>query len=52
MSALNRPPPDHKISDRTKIRDGQVTNRPVYIAVGINLAGESDVLRSVGRHRR
>ena len=27
-----------------KIRDGQVTNRPVYVAVGINLAGERDVL--------
>jgi transposase-like protein len=27
-----------------KIRDGAVANRPVYIAVGINLAGERDVL--------
>jgi putative transposase len=27
-----------------KIRDGQVTNRPVYVAVGINLAGERDVV--------
>lgn len=27
-----------------KIRDGQVGNRPVYVAVGINLAGERDVL--------
>jgi transposase-like protein len=27
-----------------KIRDGQVANRPVYVAVGINLAGERDVL--------
>ena len=27
-----------------KIRDGQVANRPVYIAVGINLAGDRDVL--------
>src|SRR6266508_264857 len=27
-----------------KIRDGQVANRPVYIAVGVNLAGERDVL--------
>jgi transposase-like protein len=26
------------------IRDGQTANRPVYIAVGINLAGERDVL--------
>jgi transposase-like protein len=27
-----------------KIRDGQVANRPVYVAVGINLAGDRDVL--------
>ncbi|BCJ32286.1 IS256 family transposase [Actinocatenispora sera] len=27
-----------------KIRDGQVSNRPVYVAVGVNLAGERDVL--------
>jgi putative transposase len=27
-----------------KIRDGAVANRPVYVAVGINLAGERDVL--------
>ncbi|MBC9719731.1 transposase [Streptomyces sp. TRM66268-LWL] len=27
-----------------KIRDGAVANRPVYIAVGINLEGERDVL--------
>jgi putative transposase len=27
-----------------KIRDGAVANRPVYIAIGINLAGERDVL--------
>lgn len=27
-----------------KIRDGAVTNRPIYIAVGITLAGERDVL--------
>jgi putative transposase len=27
-----------------KIRDGRVANRPVYVAVGINLAGERDVL--------
>lgn len=27
-----------------KIRDGAVSNRPVYIAVGINLEGERDVL--------
>lgn len=27
-----------------KIRDGAVANRPVYVAVGINVAGERDVL--------
>ncbi len=27
-----------------KIRDGQVANRPVYVAVGVNLEGERDVL--------
>ena len=33
-----------KIGDRTKIRDGQVGNRPVYVALGVNLAGDRDVL--------
>ena len=27
-----------------KIRDGQVANRPIYVAMGVNLAGERDVL--------
>lgn len=27
-----------------KIRDGAVANKPVYIAVGINLDGDRDVL--------
>ncbi|MEV0409200.1 IS256 family transposase [Actinoallomurus sp. NPDC050550] len=27
-----------------KIRDGQVTNRPIYVAMGINCHGERDVL--------
>jgi transposase-like protein len=27
-----------------KIRDGQVANRPIYVAMGINVAGERDVL--------
>lgn len=35
-----------------KIRDGAVANWPVYIAVGINLEGERDILGNVGRHRR
>jgi transposase-like protein len=27
-----------------KIRDGQVANRPMYVAMGVNLNGERDVL--------
>ena len=27
-----------------KIRDGQVTNRPIYVAVGVTVAGERDIL--------
>src|SRR5205823_9585929 len=27
-----------------KIREGQVANRPIYVALGINCAGERDVL--------
>jgi len=27
-----------------KVRDGQVANRPVYVAMGISLDGERDVL--------
>jgi putative transposase len=27
-----------------KIRDGQVSNRPIYVAMGISVAGERDVL--------
>jgi len=27
-----------------KVRDGQVANRPIYAAIGVNLAGEKDVL--------
>jgi putative transposase len=26
------------------IRDGQVANRPIYVAMGINLEGERDML--------
>jgi len=29
---------------RVKIRDGQVTNRPIYVAVGVTVAGERDIL--------
>ena len=48
-----RPPPqtnparlstDHGKCTRTKIRDGQVANRPVYVAMGISIDGERDVL--------
>jgi putative transposase len=27
-----------------KVRDGQVTNRPVYVAIGVSLQGERDIL--------
>ena len=27
-----------------KVRDAQVANRPVFVAIGVDLAGESDVL--------
>lgn len=27
-----------------KIRDGQVANRPIYVAIGVNLDGERDIL--------
>jgi len=27
-----------------KIRDGRVTNRPIYVAVGVTCAGERDIL--------
>jgi putative transposase len=27
-----------------KVRDGQVTNRPVYVAIGVSVDGERDVL--------
>lgn len=27
-----------------KVRDGQVTNRPIYVAVGVTCAGERDIL--------
>jgi putative transposase len=27
-----------------KVRDGQVTNRPVYVAIGVTTAGERDIL--------
>lgn len=27
-----------------KIRDGQVTNRPIYVAIGVTVNGERDIL--------
>jgi transposase-like protein len=27
-----------------KVRDGQVTNRPVYVAIGVTVNGERDIL--------
>jgi transposase-like protein len=27
-----------------KVRDGQVTNRPVYVAIGVSVNGERDTL--------
>ncbi|MGW5202967.1 hypothetical protein ACWEQZ_37290, partial [Streptomyces spiralis] len=40
-SPLNRP--DHKIVDRTKIRDGQVANRPIYLAMAVTVEGTRDI---------
>jgi len=27
-----------------KVRDGQVTNRPVYVAIGVTVNGDRDIL--------
>ncbi len=29
---------------RVKVRDGQVTNKPFYVAVGVTVNGERDIL--------
>ena len=34
-----------------KVRDGQVANRPVYVAIGVTRSGERDIL-GLGRRRR
>ncbi len=34
-----------------KVRGSQVANRPVYVAIGVNLDGERDVLGTVARAR-
>ncbi|GCB44646.1 mobile element protein [Streptomyces sp. NL15-2K] len=36
--------PDHKIVDRTKIREGQVANRPVYVVMAVTVDGTRDIL--------
>src|SRR4051794_24605211 len=36
--------PHHKISDRTKVRDGKVANRPVYVALAVTADGTRDIL--------
>jgi len=36
--------PNHKISARTKIRDGQVANRPIYVALAVTCEGRRDIL--------
>jgi putative transposase len=35
-----------------KIRDGQVANRPVYVAIGVTVDGERSRLGPVGRPGR
>src|SRR2546423_4037330 len=34
----------HKISARTKIRDGKVANRPIYVALAVTVEGTRDIL--------
>jgi transposase-like protein len=36
--------PDHKIVDRTKIRESQAANRPVYMALAVTAEGHRDIL--------
>ncbi|EST33778.1 hypothetical protein M878_12085 [Streptomyces roseochromogenus subsp. oscitans DS 12.976] len=37
-------PSDHKIVDRTKIRDGAVANRPIYVALAVTAEGRRETL--------
>ncbi|MBO0917619.1 transposase [Streptomyces laculatispora] len=39
--------PDHKIVDRTKIRDGAVANRPTHVALAVTAEGRRDILGCV-----
>ena len=32
------------VAIHVKVRDGQVTNRPVYVAIGVSVNGERDIL--------
>ncbi|MFE7213273.1 hypothetical protein ACFU93_25410 [Streptomyces sp. NPDC057611] len=36
--------PDHKIVDRTKIRDGQGVNRLVYVVMAVTVDRHRDIL--------
>ncbi|GAA3021354.1 hypothetical protein Sfulv_59680 [Streptomyces fulvorobeus] len=36
--------PDHKIVDRTKIRDGAVANRPIYVALAVTTERRREIL--------
>jgi hypothetical protein len=36
--------PDHKIVDRTRIRDGQVANRPIYVVLAVTVEGTREIL--------
>lgn len=29
---------------KVKVRDGQVANRPIYVAIGVTCTGERDIL--------
>jgi transposase-like protein len=40
--ALNRP--NHKIVDRTKLRDGLIANRPIYVALAVTVEGTREIL--------
>ena len=35
-----------------KVRDGQVTNRPFYVVIGVTVDGHRDILGHLGRRRR
>ena len=35
-----------------KVRDGQVTNKPFYVVIGVTVNGERDILGHLGRRRR